>query len=113
LIAVVKTLPPAIKAWRIAFCLVVQANSQTPRDDNRPPNVIQNPKNIAATHRQQFDNLCLWIDAHIDEVIGWQQLMEQSGLDFQTLQTLFFQYKSTTPMTWIRRRREGAKSKLT
>jgi len=86
---------------------------QTTLGANRPLNVLQKPrKNIAATHRQQLDDLCIWIDAHIGEAISWQQLMEQSGLDFQTLQILFFQYKSATPMTWIRRRREVARSKL-
>ena len=53
----------------------------------------------------------VWIDGHIGEPIGWQQIMAQSGLDFQTLQMLFFRYKSTTPMTWIRHRREAIQSK--
>jgi hypothetical protein len=38
--------------------------------------------------------------------MGWAELMAQSGLDHQTLQTLFFKYKSTTPMTWIRLQRQ-------
>lgn len=62
--------------------------------------------------QKKFDDLCQWIDAHIGEPIGWQQLMMQSGLDFQTIQALFFKYKSTTPMTWIRRRREAKSSLL-
>ena len=33
--------------------------------------------------------------------------MQHSGLDHQTLNALFFKYASTTPMTWIRRRREA------
>ncbi|MEI6601432.1 MAG: hypothetical protein WCN21_13205 [Comamonadaceae bacterium] len=74
--------------------------------------LIRNRKSSAEAQKKQFDELCVWIDAHVGEPIGWQQLMEQSGLDFQSLQTLFFQYESTTPMTWIRRRREVAKSKF-
>ncbi|MEK9802352.1 MAG: hypothetical protein VW475_02975, partial [Curvibacter sp.] len=53
-------------------------------------------------HRQTFDDLCAWIDAHLDEPIGWQELMGQSGLDHQTLNALFFKFLSTTPMAWIR-----------
>ncbi|MEK9951177.1 MAG: hypothetical protein VW687_03315 [Curvibacter sp.] len=56
-------------------------------------------------HRQTFDDLCAWIDAHLDEPIGWQELMGQSGLDHQTLNALFFKFLSTTPMAWIRKRR--------
>ena len=74
---------------------------------------IRNTLSSAEAQRKQFDELCVWIDAHIGEPIGWQQMMVQSGLDFQTLQALFFRYQSTTPMTWIRRRREAIKSKRT
>ncbi len=56
-------------------------------------------------HRQTFDELCAWIEAHLDEPIGWQELMAQSGLDHQTLNALFFKFLSTTPMAWIRKRR--------
>jgi transcriptional regulator GlxA family with amidase domain len=80
--------------------------------DVPPMDLIRNRKNSAEAQKKQFDELCVWIDAHIGEPIGWKQLMEQSGLDLQSLQTLFFQYKSTTPMTWIRHRREVAKSRL-
>ncbi|MDE2616137.1 MAG: helix-turn-helix transcriptional regulator [Burkholderiales bacterium] len=57
-------------------------------------------------HRQTFDELCTWIEAHLQEPIGWQELMAQSGLDHQTLNALFFKFLSTTPMAWIRKRRE-------
>lgn len=55
---------------------------------------------------KQFNELTTWIQAHLNEQIGWAELMSQSGLDHQTLQTLFFKYKSTTPMTWIRLQRQ-------
>lgn len=55
--------------------------------------------------RQEFDNLCAWIDVHLDEPIGWQQLLESSQLNFQTIQALFYKHASTTPMIWIRKRR--------
>lgn len=57
--------------------------------------------------RQSFDDLCAWIDDHLEETIGWQQLFECSGLDHQALQAMFFKHADTTPMTWIRGRRQA------
>ena len=57
--------------------------------------------------RQSFDDLCAWIDDHLEETIGWQQLFECSGLDHHALQTMFFKHADTTPMTWIRGRRQA------
>jgi hypothetical protein len=56
--------------------------------------------------RQGFDDLCAWIDDHLEETIGWQQLFECSGMDHHALQTMFFKHADTTPMTWIRGRRQ-------
>lgn len=53
----------------------------------------------------KFEKLCAWIEGHLDEQIGWRELMQVSDLDFQTINLLFYKYKSTTPMTWIRRKR--------
>lgn len=61
---------------------------------------------LAPVQKQLIDELCNWIDANLEETIGWHQLMAQSGLQYQTIQLLFFKYHSLTPMTWIRRRRE-------
>jgi methylphosphotriester-DNA--protein-cysteine methyltransferase len=58
-------------------------------------------------HKNELDKLCQWIDEHLSQPIGWQELMAQSHLDHQTIHALFFKYESTTPMTWIRRRREA------
>lgn len=58
----------------------------------------------------QFEELCEWIDAHIHEQIGWSHLMQESGFDHLAIQTSFAKYKATTPMTWIRKRREDFKS---
>jgi hypothetical protein len=63
------------------------------------------------TSEQQLEKLCAWIDLHIDESIGWPELTTQSGLDFHTIQLLFSLYKSTTPMTWIRNRRNDVNDK--
>lgn len=58
---------------------------------------------------QRLLQLCIWIDAHIHESIGWSELMQQSGMDHQDLQNAFAKLHGTTPMTWIRRRREALK----
>ena len=57
-----------------------------------------------------LENLCAWIDEHIEQPIGWPELMLQSGLSYQALQSLFWRWKATTPMTWIRQRRNIAKA---
>lgn len=59
------------------------------------------------TQREKFDDLCAWIESHLDESIGWQELMTQSGWDYQTIQTHFYRHKCTTAMTWIRLRRQA------
>jgi hypothetical protein len=56
--------------------------------------------------RSKFDALCNWIDLHLDQPLGWQELMAQSGWDYQTIQTHFYRHKCTTAMTWIRLRRQ-------
>ena len=66
---------------------------------------------LMPVQKQLFEELCQWIDTHLAEPIGWQQLMAQSGLQYQTMQTLFYNYQSVTPMTWIRRRREDRSSR--
>ncbi len=69
-----------------------------------PP--IQRKQPSLADHRETFDELCGWIEAHLDEPLGWQELMAQSGLDHQTLNALFYKFRSQTPMAWIRKQRE-------
>jgi len=56
---------------------------------------------------KSIDDLCLWIDAHIDQQINWIDLINASGLDHLTLQSEFSKQKLMTPMTWIRKRKEA------
>ena len=56
---------------------------------------------------KSIDDLCLWIDAHIDQQINWIDLINESGLDHLTLQSEFSKQKLMTPMTWIRKRKEA------
>ena len=60
--------------------------------------------------RLRFDSLCLWIEEHIDEQIGWQEMTGQSGLEFPVIHALFYKYKSTTAMAFIRQRRMAAQA---
>jgi methylphosphotriester-DNA--protein-cysteine methyltransferase len=61
-------------------------------------------------NQEQFEQLCTWIDQHIQEQIGWSELMHASGFDHLSIQSSFAKYKATTPMTYIRKRREDFKS---
>ena len=60
--------------------------------------------------REQVAQLCHWIDAHIHEVIGWDDLTRQSGMDHKLIMASFNKHMATTPMTWIRQRREQLKT---
>ena len=60
--------------------------------------------------KDQFEQLCAWIDEHIQEQIGWLELIHESGFDHLSIQSSFAKYKSTTPMTYIRKRREDFKA---
>jgi AraC-like DNA-binding protein len=75
-----------------------------------PSNSQDGEKRLARVQEQRFRQLCQWIDGHLGEPIGWQQLMTQSGLQYQTIQLLFYRYHSLTAMTWIRRKREIAQA---
>ena len=77
---------------------------------HKPARSQSNQHWLNPIQKQQFEALCLWINAHLEEPIGWQQLMAQSGLEYQAIQALFFKFESTTPMTWIRHRREAQSS---
>ena len=60
--------------------------------------------------KDQFEQLCAWIDEHIQEQIGWSELIHESGFDHLSIHSSFAKYKATTPMTYIRKRREDFKA---
>jgi len=70
----------------------------------------QVPHSQQGFKQDQFEQLCTWIDEHIQEQIGWSELMRESGFDHLSIQSSFAKYKATTPMTYIRKRREDFKS---
>jgi len=53
--------------------------------------------------------LCIWIDQNLHATLGLRELVEKSQLSTLELQSLFEKYKQTTPMTYIRMKREGKK----
>ena len=59
-----------------------------------------------SSSREHVAQLCHWIELHIHETIDWTDLTRQSGKDHRWLMASFSKYKATTPMTWIRERRE-------
>jgi transcriptional regulator GlxA family with amidase domain len=58
-----------------------------------------------ASNQRKLKKLCKWIDANIDKPIGWAELIEQSGMDHLELQRQFTTYMKSSPMQWIRFRR--------
>lgn len=71
---------------------------------------IETNKLAERAQRHKFDSLCLWIEEHMDERIGWQEMTRQSGLEFPVIHALFYKYKTTTAMTYIRQRRMAAQA---
>lgn len=61
---------------------------------------------VQAPHPVPLAALLHWIDQHLWEALGWPELMGASGLDHPELLALFNRHLDTTPMTWIRKRRE-------
>jgi len=49
--------------------------------------------------------ICNWIDKNTSPNIDWTELIETTGLSHKELQFLFDKYLNTTPMTYIRQRR--------
>ena len=62
-----------------------------------------------------LDELCNWIDTNINDQFGLKDLVEKTNLKNSDLQYLFEKYKQTTPMTYIRHKRNilNKESKLT
>ena len=62
-----------------------------------------------ADNLKLFAEICIWIDENINTDIGWKELSSRSDLSHSDLQFLFGKCKHTTPMTYIRQRREERK----
>ena len=59
-----------------------------------------------------IDEICLWIDNNLDNVIGLNELVEKTKLSNTDIQYLFEKYKQTTPMTYIRKTREKRNNRV-
>jgi len=62
-----------------------------------------------ADNLKLFAEICIWIDENIGADIGWKEISSRSDLSHSDLQFLFGKCKHTTPMTYIRQRREESK----
>ena len=63
-------------------------------------------------NKKLLDEICVWIDKNIETNIGWTELCKVSELNHKELQILFDKYQQTSPMTYIRKRKEeGRKQK--
>jgi len=64
------------------------------------------PASAQAPHPLPLAALLHWIDQHLWEPLGWPELTKASGLGHPELLALFNKHLHTTPMTWIRKRRQ-------
>ena len=60
-------------------------------------------------NKKLLDEICAWIDNNIETNIGWTELCKASELNHKELQILFDEYQHTSPMTYIRKRREESR----
>ncbi|MFM2428010.1 MAG: hypothetical protein RL707_1837 [Pseudomonadota bacterium] len=68
-------------------------------------NVVNLKLTKPQSDRSKLDELCKWIDAHIDQSLGWAELSAHSHMDHLELQRQFGAHLKTSPMQWIRTRR--------
>lgn len=64
---------------------------------------------VESSNKALLDELCLWIDNNLNNEIGWAELVSESKLSLSEIQFLFSKHLKTTPMTYIRMRREESK----
>ena len=57
-----------------------------------------------------LSEICVWIDENIEKNIGWNALCDASQLNHKELLFLFDKYLQTSPMTYIRKRKEEGKN---
>lgn len=61
---------------------------------------------LSSGHRQQvFDDLLAWIEAHLDQPIQLQDLVQQSGYSQRSLRNFFRERCGCGPVQWIRGQR--------
>lgn len=73
-------------------------------------NVVNLKESMPASHHRKLNKLCDWIEANIDQPIGWTELAQHSGLDHLELMRQFNTHLKTSPMQWIRNKRIESKA---
>ncbi len=56
--------------------------------------------------KRKAEEICVWVNAHLDDSIELKDLVEASGLSYFEILKIFSIYFRTTPMQWIRQQRE-------
>jgi len=64
--------------------------------------VIKNRSAVNATNLKKLEELCEWISADPDQILGWTQLCHKSGFTKEQLIEIFQLFKQTTPMSFVR-----------
>jgi transcriptional regulator GlxA family with amidase domain len=72
---------------------------------------VQSTQPPTEAYRDQFVQLCEWINANADKQIGWPDLANASGWNHNELIGMFNYFLQTTPMTYIRSVRNSRKTK--
>jgi methylphosphotriester-DNA--protein-cysteine methyltransferase len=67
--------------------------------------VIKNRSAVNATNLKKLEELCEWISADPDQILGWTQLCHKSGFTKEQLIEIFQLFKQTTPMSFVRNTR--------
>lgn len=74
--------------------------------------VVSLKQSVLVSHHRKLNKLCEWIEANLDQPIGWTELAKHSGLDHLELMRQFNTHLKTSPMQWIRNKRIETKAAL-
>ena len=64
---------------------------------------------LSASNAKKLEELCAWISENSQQVLGWSQLIQQSGFTKEQLVELFQLYKQMTPLAFVRKVRQQHK----
>lgn len=67
---------------------------------------------LSASNAKKLEELCAWISENSQQVLGWSQLIQQSGFTKEQLVELFQLYKQMTPLAFVRKVRQQHKKAI-
>lgn len=65
---------------------------------------------LSASNAKKLEELCAWISENSQQVLGWSQLIQQSGFTKEQLIELFQIYKQITPLAFVKQVRQQYKN---